>query len=176
MSQEIATSLPTPCSSDQNDHLRGSAEPLVNFLIACEREMEDEMKAHGVQRFKDSLHANKSKGRETNTAAGLAALRQSIEPVSKTIEAWIEEASRKRGNKHIALRILKEVGPEEAALLISKSILDTLSSKTSAMRMAKQIAGMLLDELRYRKFKAACPGLFEWKLRNFDTTSYQHMH
>jgi len=155
-----------PRSSGDYDH---------QFNRACQQEMEAEALTHGSKRFEKAVGNNKTKGRETQNQSGLKALKDSIEPVAVLMEKFVDEAKLKSGTKHIAVRILEQVGYEEAALLTAKAILDTLSANSSANRMSFKIANMILDELRFRKFHENAPGLFEWKMQHFDTSSYAHM-
>ena len=59
-----------------------------------------------------------------------------------------------------------------------RAVLDgigTHGKKNAVHHVAHTISGMIVDELRYRRFKEQAPGLFEYKLKNFHTSSYAHM-
>lgn len=154
-------------TSDRHDPL--------SFEQACQMELESEALTHGSERFTKAVQRNKETARETNNQAGLKALKDSIEPVAIAMQNFLDMSEHQKGVKHVAIRIIKEIGPEHASLLTAKAILDTLSSSSSVSKMTFKIANMILDELRFRKFKTVAPGLFEWKMARFDTTSYAHM-
>src|SRR6185295_14348146 len=95
--------------------------------------------------------------------------------VTLAMQDWLDRCTSKSGRRHVAVKVIQELGCETAALITSKAIIDHLSTKITVMSMAQQIAKMMLDELRFRKFEREAPGLFNWKLRQFNTSSYAHM-
>ena len=95
--------------------------------------------------------------------------------MAEGVSKFIEGSKGKGGRPHIATRIFDLGGPEIVAYLTAKAIIDSLTCKTTALRMSLNIAGYLVDELKYRKFQQEAPHLFEWKKRQFSTTSYEHM-
>lgn len=152
----------------------GSPDDLSE-LIQKQQDLENRMAGEGVDRFRRRILKNLQRHQESENDSGRRLLIESITPVTDGITAFLEAASKARGVKHVSVKVLQEVGPEAAALITAKSIIDHLSTKTKSVKMAIKIANMLLDELRYRKFREQCPQIFEWKLRQFNTTSYIHM-
>lgn len=147
----------------------------VAYLTEKQQELENRSIDRGRLRFNDRLQKNLKKQKETASGAARNLLRESLIPVEQGIAEIIRLSENKRGPKPVYLRIFSSLGSDVTAYLTGIAILDSISSRISASKMCLKIAGLFIDELKYRRFKEAHPGLFDWKLKNFDTTSYVHM-
>ena len=167
LAQESITSPTLGGYTEQQYHLE---------LIQKQQAFEESMLDRGAKRFREKLQAARKAGRETTTEGpGKSLLHASLLPVSEAFSAFVERTTGKAGRQNVATRFLAELGPEVAAFLTAKAILSSLSKRTRVSRAALNIAGLMVDELRYRRFHEDAPELFNWKLRNFNTTSYTHM-
>lgn len=82
-----------------------------------------------------------------------------------------EEKAKRKKTDCEALR----PGADAAAFMAVRAILDELGKKNSVREISLRISGLLLDELRFRRFEYKAPGLFEYKMNSFNTSSYVHM-
>jgi DNA-directed RNA polymerase len=62
-----------------------------------------------------------------------------------------------------------------AAYMTAKCVFDSLARHHSVYTMSREIAELILDELKYRRFKEQAPGLFDYRMDRFHTSSYSHM-
>lgn len=93
------------------------------------------------------------------------------------IRVMLAQAKLTPGRKHHAVKWCEKVGVEVAAYITVRTILDDIatplaSPKLNAMSFA--ISRTILDELRYRRFRAEVPGLFEYRMAGFTTSNYAH--
>lgn len=149
-----------------------------NFETLCRRQFELESLSitDGKVKFQERVAANREKHQEATSASGITLLKESINPLLQGIQSFLNEAnSNKAGRKHVSVSILTELGPEAASVITSKIILDNLSTKVAASSLSIKIGKAILDELRFRKFQKEAPQLFEWRMRTFNTSNYEHM-
>jgi DNA-directed RNA polymerase len=62
-----------------------------------------------------------------------------------------------------------------AAYMTLKVILDGIEQRRTLHYVASCVADLIVDELRYRRFREVAPKLFEYKLNSFNTSSYAYM-
>lgn len=87
----------------------------------------------------------------------------------------LEMGKQKRGVKHAAMPLIEKLGPEVAAYMTLRVCLDMLAVGGGRARAAAfEISRLMLDELRYRKFRKEAPALFKYRLNSFDTNNYAH--
>lgn len=122
--------------------------------------------------FVDSLYDRQfqealKEGDFAETRVGSHLLRHYINPVTKAIKAFLDEAnSGTPGKKHIAARHLKGLPPEVIAFLTLKTIAGWLGMVVSGgepkfTHVARAIGRVIREELRLREFDKAHPG---WSL------------
>lgn len=61
------------------------------------------------------------------------------------------------------------------SFMVLKCVLDNIEQRRPLSRVAVEISDLLCDEMRYKRFQSLAPGLFEYKMRSFQTASYAHM-
>jgi DNA-directed RNA polymerase len=147
-------------------------------LLKRQKELEDVAHADGVARFRRRLDAAREKGAAASTGAEHALLRLAIkrECLEKAIDAMVAKPSGQGGGKrHTAAKWCKLVGAEVVTYLTLKVVLDQLGTERKLNDIARALSGMLLDELRYRRFKKDARHLFDYKVRSFHTNNYRHM-
>lgn len=68
-----------------------------------------------------------------------------------------------------------ERGYTKVAYMALKVVLDGIEMKRSYHQVTTTMADLVMDELRYQRFREVAPKLFEYKLDNFNTSSYSYM-
>jgi DNA-directed RNA polymerase len=173
----------------------------VEALLERQRDLEDHMLGLGGQRFRRALTRAEQKGEMSSTGAGVKLLRVAVDPLEAGIRALLDERG-KRGPKHLAHRwISKLVTESEAeyvrqmermkaagkrltldppnipatlAFITARTVIDGIHSVTPLRQVACEIAGTLLDELRYQRLRAQRPALFRYKTERLPGSSYSH--
>jgi DNA-directed RNA polymerase len=149
-------------------------ERFVN-LIERQRALESQAVADGVLLFQRRLAAADKNGTAANVGASKKLLSEAVSKVEAGIQALIDGATTTRGPKHGALAWCERLGPDVAAYLTVKVVLNTLSHKLVVRDCANMIASFFVDELRFRRFKEQAPGLFDYRMNSFTTSNYSHM-
>jgi DNA-directed RNA polymerase len=156
-----------------------------NTLLLRQKELEDRGVADGVTRFREKIAAAQKAGRGSQVGAAKKMLSLAVDPMTKALEDMLEEGKGRPGRRHYVERWIKLLGPEPLAFLTAKCVLDCVTdpSKREAMskgaitlrNVAANLAGWVVDEARYRKFQREAPGLFDYRMARFNTSSYVHM-
>ncbi len=130
-------------------------------------ELERTMTSRGVTRYRNMLAEATAKGNETGMPPVFHLLKRSIEPVAAGITQFLEEASKRRGPKHVCYGPLSSVAPEVSALIGCRIILDSISSQSRAEAKITRVIGRAIeDELRFAKFAEEHPKYFAALGRN----------
>lgn len=130
-------------------------------LFQRQLELERTMSSMGVTRFRERLAKAKAEGTESSQPSGQRLLQNMITPVAEGIRQFIETASSgKAGRRHMAVRYLKLVDPDVAALIIGRTILDCITRRVMVTKVALAIASHLEDEVRFGKFEEAAPAYY----------------
>ena len=144
-------------------------------LFARQAEMESACLAEGAKRFRDRALQASVKGRAAQVDGGAHdLLRIAVERLEPVLEAFLEEEQKKHGKRHRITAWLEQIGPDTAAFLTCRSVLDGVGLRFSLHRAATEISARILDELRFRRFREVAPGLFEYRMAKFTTGNYQH--
>lgn len=144
-------------------------------LLERQRVLESESFAEGAKRFRERLEMAQRRHTESTSPAARKLLRQGLLPMIRGLEFALSDTSA-RGRPAKALKWLQEVTPDVAAYLTLKSVLDGISESRIVARVAMGIAGLILDELKFRHFQATVGETqFQYVLNRFNTTSYEHM-
>jgi DNA-directed RNA polymerase len=98
---------------------------------------------------------------------------KAIDPMQEALDWFVEETSTRRGPKPVALKWVKEVGSDVCAYMTGKVVLGH-RTPVSVKRAALEITGLILDQVRYARLKAAAPEYFEYKMRKFQTSHYSY--
>jgi len=133
--------------------------------------LEEDALAAGAHRFRQRLEELAKEGDATAEGAPRNLLRRVLEP----FEAALSEIAQSKDRRKYGLLVkwLDLVGPDIAAFLTLKVLLGNTRGDNVA-RLAPAIARLLHDEVRYKKLKADARGLFEFRMRSFNTSSYRH--
>lgn len=149
--------------------------------LARQEKLEEESTSLGVERFKRSLEKAQDQERGSLVGAARKLMVEAIEPTEKAIAQMVEENTGGYTVKRWMKKLEKTApSPESnaaavAAFLTARVVLDGVhTGKQDAKTVAKHIATLILHELRFRKFKAEAPALFQYRMSNYDTSSYAH--
>lgn len=142
-------------------------------LIQLEQDFEDNSFQLGAERFASKLARAQETRRESTVGAGRRLMRDYLGAITEAVRWMCERPG--RGRRHAAVPVCREVGYETAAYMALKAVIDGISSKNSVRHIARTISQLILDELRYRRFRAEAPKLFNWRMNNFSTSNYAHM-
>jgi DNA-directed RNA polymerase len=145
----------------------------VKDLAILQQEFEDNSLALGGKRFREALARNREKGTESTKGAAKKAMRECLRRVEAGITAMCERKG--KGRRHLAVKVCKRVGYDVSAYMILKCVIDSLSARNNAKRVGLDVTGLMIDELRYRRFKAEAPKLFRYRMGKFNTSNYAHM-
>lgn len=152
----------------------GARVSIPQTLLERQRQMEDEGMADGVRRFRERVTRSAQHGRASDTGAARKLLQTAIDPLADALAQLVEQSRGRAGRKHQIERWIHTVGPEVLAYITVKTVLDGLAQRQPIRDAAAAIAGTVLDELRYRRFREEAPQLFDYRMERFNTSSYTH--
>jgi DNA-directed RNA polymerase len=139
-------------------------------LLGFQRGLEDASLAIGGQRFRRKLEAAVSSHVMSGAGAAKRLLREGIDPLELAIEEMIKDPSRNPPCQ----KWCELLGPAAAAFMTLKVVLDSLALRRPLRKVANDISGLILDELRWREFRKSAPNLFRYRMDGFHTSSYRH--
>ena len=140
--------------------------------INIQRGLEESSLDEGGKRFRKKLERAIDANVMSGAGAAKKLLRDGIEPLEKAITKMIEQP--RRGTRPSAVKWCVMIGPPAAAFMTLKVVLDGLRLRRPVRKLANDIANLILDELRWRKFRQEAPHLFRYRLDGFNTSSYRH--
>lgn len=160
--------VPEPRSSSPPSHSptkRGTVE-------ATQVRLEDEALANGAYRFRRRLMELAKAGDAASEGAARKLLLKILEP---TIAAYEEELqiTDMRG-RTLLVKWLRLVGCEAAAFITIKTLLGAPHLPGNLAKLAPTISTLLNDEVRYQRLRREARGLFEWRMKRFNTSNYKH--
>lgn len=159
----------------------------LDSAMQRQKQMEEDAVALGVKRFRAMVEASRRTGSESGAGGAKKLLVQGMENLVVALEEFInpqEMVTRADGrlapngaftNPHAAQKWVKMVGSDVTAYMTVKVVLDSISKKVDFRKAVVEIADLMRDELRYRRFQEVAPGLFDYKVKNFTTSNYAHM-
>lgn len=175
----VHTDIQALCASTARHELLSTdpakREKRWRTLLATQREIEEEGMARGSERFRRRVAQAEAAGKASTVGAAKRLLTHAIEPTEKAIQFFLDEQKSKRGVKHCAVKWIEEVGADVSAYMAVRVILDRIGQRPALREVGNAITDMMLDELRYRRFETLAPGLFNYRMSRFTTSSYVHM-
>ena len=135
-------------------------------------QLEDDALANGALRFRKRLEELAKAGDSASEGAARKLLLRVLEPTIEGLEA-ILKIKDQRGLT-LLVKWLNLVGCEAAAYITIKVLLGKPHLPPSLVKLAPSISRLLCDEVRYQKLRREARGLFEYRMRSFNTTSYKH--
>ena len=132
-------------------------------LMNMELQLELDMVENGKEAFLRTIERARERGEESTTPYGRRLIQGLIEPMTKAINDFIAESDTgMAGRRHTALRFVKAVEPEVLAYLTLKTVLDGITRRERASRVALRVADSIMDELRMRKLREENPAQFKF--------------
>lgn len=166
--------------------INAANEAAWEVLLERQRELEDNSLALGGQRFRRRVAEATAAGKGSTVGAARKLLQVAIEPLEVAIQYLIDNSKKagdgkKRGAVHEAVRWCRLLGADTAAYMTVQTVIDGVKAGDGGAKRltlregALAISGLILDELRYRRFQEKAPGLFNYRMAKFTTSSYAHM-
>jgi DNA-directed RNA polymerase len=148
-------------------------------LLDREQERESLALAEGERRFRQQVQKASEQGELSRSDVARKLLQEGIEPLERAITDWLaqlKEARKGRGGvRHVAVKWIERIGVPVAAYMTLKVVLDGITKRREYTTICCEISDLIRDELRYRRLQEKAPGLFDYKLKQFRTSSYAHM-
>lgn len=152
----------------------GQTPPESHPLWEQQVELELAMLRSGADKFKDRVLVAESKGQATRVTALHHRLEAWVPAVGDTIRQWADLSTKSRGAKPTALKYVKAIEPNVAALIGVRSVLNALAFRRSRPQGLTQIAmdiGHTVEhEQRVRHWEKQQPGLY-WHYEEELTTN-----
>ena len=147
-------------------------------LYDTQRELEAEMRVMTIDRF-HRLHTNAEKrGEFSETTTGRGIVNHLEQAMTDAVQEFVDQASTGgAGRRHLAVKMVEELGIEETAFLATKAIVNRVPMSRggkdggigiTVQRLAYAIAGMCHDELRLRYFSDNYRPLMRKLMEDFD--------
>jgi len=136
-------------------------------------QLEEEMIGAGIARYRNDLAKAATKDLQASTKAGLKILKNTLQPLTKAIETFIQPSKGVRVPKtHYYLGLLDA---ESIAFITLKSVLNSITKRVTLTKAALDIGELIEDETRLRYFEKRDPKLYQQihnKVKN--KSSYDH--
>lgn len=136
-------------------------------------DLENHALAEGRLRFLKRIQKAQQGRQMATVGGGKDLLKAAIEPTTLAMETAVN--TKHRGVQHIAQKVVPVVTCEVAAYITARTVLNGVLLRLPLNGCALEVADLLMDELRYRRFRTEAPGVFETLLTKLRTTTqYQH--
>lgn len=154
--------------------------------MARQRDLEASALSLGRDAFYRRVDGAVESGAQSTAGAGRKLLQEAVPRMSAAIADMISQSEGSRGPKLHAVRWVRmldrytkagklaESGADVVAYITAKALLDKLAGHHRLREAANTIAGLMIDELRFRRFRDEAPGLFGYALDQFHTSNYRH--
>lgn len=145
----------------------------VDQTFEYQEELESTALHWGAARFKRRCRAAVEEGDATRVGAARKLLLEALSRTEEELRKYLE--TRRPGRRHTAEKWVRKAGVEVSAYLACKVVLGSLGTRESVGDLAKSITDLLLDEIRCSRFMRLAPGLFNYRMQKFKTSSRVHM-
>ena len=143
----------------------------MHTQIMTQEELENHSLSEGKERFWRRVQYAQQH-RQVATAGGATTLlAKAIEPTAQLMELTLD--AKKRGARHLAMHLVPIIGTEVTAFITARVALNGLLVRMPVNTVAAEIADLLMDELKMRRYKAEAPGVFEARLKRFVGNNYK---
>lgn len=154
---------------------------VLEQMMDRQEEIEQYAVNWGIDRFNTKLQNAAKQDGSASVGAAVKLMEMAVEPTIKAIDAFVTDqlTGRKErgegGAKHCSLKFIEMLGHKEAAYLTIKVVLDSITKVVQMRTAASELTTLIMDELKYRRFRELSPGLFKYKMSKFTTSNYAHM-
>jgi DNA-directed RNA polymerase, mitochondrial len=146
-------------------------------MLNKQKQLEEEMIALGVKRYRENNQEAKKGKHESTTPAGIQFIRKGCAKVAKAIDVIKGDIlSGKPTNYNVeAVQRLAELPSDVIAFLALKGCVNHLSTPVKLVKVSLEVGGFIEDEARFRNFKSNNPALFGVVTRDLSkrTTNYR---
>src|ERR1043166_7045061 len=171
----VALLCPDLCLGGISVQLQNLTDASWSALLDRQRQRESAALADGERAFRAAIAREAQRGEFARTSVARILLKRGIEPMIKGLTALADKSAHTRGVRHVALKWIERVGAPVAAYITLKVVLDGITKRREYTTICCEVSDYIIDELRYRSLRDVAPGLFEYKLKQFRTSSYAHM-
>lgn len=119
-----------------------------------QEELEERMRSMGIDRYWSSVAKSREGGSESHTQPGRKLLGYTVVQLSEALQKWIKEAEAGgAGRRNDAVKYLKQIDADSAAMICARAVLDGITQADSAVALARRVGTMIMDEVLFRQFK-----------------------
>lgn len=122
-----------------------------------ETDIESEMVALGVSRYRSRLSKNRSAKLETCSTAGRRVLERAVDELTAALEQWMNHASTSPGRMHRVLPLMSLVPLPIVSMLTCRCVIDGIASARTINSLSAQVGRLIEDEYRFRKVRKENP-------------------
>lgn len=152
-------------------------ETVTEKLMARQVELEQQMRALGVARYRQRTANRVEAEAASETEPGTKLLRRAVEPTAKAIEEWIAEATTgKPGRRHSAVRYVKDMDPYILSFLTCRTVLDLVPRDPIVQVVCRRIARAVQDEQRFSHFEVEDPYFYRAVRDDLNDRSLNYNH
>lgn len=139
-------------------------------------ELEKDMRERGINRFNKRVSDHKQRGEESFANYGKTLLANSIQPLSDSIQKYVEEGEQTKGVVPIAKRLLSLIEPNIAALVTAKSVINSITISRKLTSAAINVASKIEDETALRLFEESNPEHYGIVKADLDKRSFGYQY
>ena len=115
-------------------------------LMEKQIELEEEMLIQGRNEFYKRIERYREKGEEADTPYGKYLIKKMIIPFSEAITSFINQAKKKPGVRHFAIKYMEKFDPDLLAFVTLKIVLDSISYPQTLQSVATSVGTALENE------------------------------
>lgn len=147
--------------------------PTQQRELPTQQHLEDHALAEGRLRFLRKLQQAQAQRTLSTVGAGKDLLKEAIGPTARRMQEMLEV--KQRGVKHISALVIPVVTPDVASYITARTVLNGLLGRQPLNGVALEVADLLMDELRFRRFHTEAPGVYETLQQKLSRTpNYKH--
>jgi len=139
--------------------------------------LEKGMMLEGARRVQDGVAKAVNKNARTRLKPYQDLLQAWLPKIADDLRAWVQQASRSRGVKPVALEPLAECDPYVAALIALRAILDSIGARRHEVTsLAIHIGASIEHELQIRLWEKSEPALYHAQQNRLKAQHADHTH
>jgi len=124
--------------------------------MQTQEELEEMQRVQGVNRYRKKVAQAKAKSRESTVGAGAILMKRTVDHLTAAIKEEHAKAA-PVGRSQLALPLIKQVAPEVAAFIATKTVVDTISQRLKLQGIQIKIGQRIEDELKFSAFEDQHP-------------------
>ena len=120
-------------------------------------DLESEMLALGVSRYRSRMSKCRSSKLETCSPAGQRVLERAVQEMTKAFTEWLASGEGRPGRRHRCAPLMESMPIPVVAMITCRCIIDGIASIRTINSLAAMIGRHLEDEYRFRTVRKAEP-------------------